>query len=36
MKSGEIIEIKVKPNSSKSEIILDENGLNIAYLKSIP
>lgn len=34
-KSEEIYEIKVKPKSSKSEIIFEENNV-IAYLKSIP
>ena len=32
---GEIISIRVKPNSSKSQLIFS-NELNIAYLKSVP
>ena len=34
-KIGGIIDIKVKPNSSKSELYFS-NELNIAYLKSVP
>lgn len=33
---NEIIEIRAKPNSSKSEITFDENNKIIVYLKSIP
>lgn len=34
-KAGEIYDIRAKPKSSKSEIIIEENQI-IVYLKSIP
>ena len=35
LKEGDILELKVKANSSKSEIIFENNVVNV-FLKSIP